>query len=600
MRRLSTKGCVSLVLAMAMTLACGSTSIPGDPPAPVTDCGTTLKLCGVRCVDTRFDPANCGDCGVSCGLDTACSNGVCGLICLGGTTACGKSCVDTRYDPANCGFCDNACNYAVACLAGACAKGCGSKQATCSTGCKNTSNDNDNCGACGTVCGPGTTCTNGVCKCTGTLCDGTCTDLQTDVNHCGACGTACNASFEACVAGKCGCAIGLTACSGTCIDTATSPRNCGACGKTCAATEICDAGTCTNPTTDWPTQGANESRNGVVAGEVGRPPLQHIWSVTPNSSADIQPVAVGKNRIFVTVTYVYPTSTMRALDLSDGSLVWSRPLGPISSTGFPTYAAGRVYIVNGKGYDNTPASVVALEAGSGVLAWSAALASQYDNYWSPLVVGDSLYTDAGYYGGLQAFDIAQGTSKYWVGGLDQFDRWAPTWSGSEVLTFLSGTLRAHVPASGALSWSIYVDSAQFHWVAYPVVGAGRAFVIDNYNLYAINLATHVVDWTGYGAYVGVPVVSGGTVCALSSGTLVARDAATGALQWFFTGDGKLNRTPAIANGFIYVASDSNVYAVDLSTHQQVWSAPVGGDLVIASRRLLIASKGTLHAYRMSN
>jgi hypothetical protein len=94
----------------------------------------TVGLCcsDGACVDLSNDPANCGACGVTCGPDVACQQGIClgsacnasqhGAYC--GTTpqqiCCGATCADTLSDPANCGACGKACDAGI-CMSGVCA-----------------------------------------------------------------------------------------------------------------------------------------------------------------------------------------------------------------------------------------------------------------------------------------------------------------------------------------------------------------------------------------------------------------------------------------------------------------------------------------------
>ena len=89
--------------------------------------------------------------------------------------------------------------------------------------------------------------------------------------------------------------------------------------------------------------------------------------------------------------------------------------------------------------------------------------------------------------------------------------------------------------------------------------------------------------------------------ASDEGRLDALDASTGQLSWSFAGDGQLAFAPVIAAGHVYVASYWNVYAVDLATHAQVWSAPVGGPIAIGSGVLLVAdyASADLVAFRLT-
>ena len=92
---------IALLLAMMMPAAfvcCQSYEITEKECAE--ECGTDQKCCGGVCVDTRFDPFNCGTCGDVCsGADGICVTGGCKnkLNC---TATCnveeGRSCCGTQ------------------------------------------------------------------------------------------------------------------------------------------------------------------------------------------------------------------------------------------------------------------------------------------------------------------------------------------------------------------------------------------------------------------------------------------------------------------------------------------------------------------------
>jgi PQQ-like domain len=150
-----------------------------------------------------------------------------------------------------------------------------------------------------------------------------------------------------------------------------------------------------------------------------------------------------------------------------------------------------------------------------------------------------------------------------------------------------------------------VITVAWNWAGYsmntaPVFDDTRAYVISPPNLLAIDPAQAKVVWTANGTYTGTPAVAGGLVYAISAGNLVVRDAVTGTLAWTFVGDTQLKYPPVIANGYVYVASDAHVYAAEIATHTQAFSANVGGWLSISSSRLLVAgADGTLSAFLMS-
>jgi hypothetical protein len=175
------------VLAVAIAAGCGGGTTPSDtdaavPPGtdaavpPGTDaavppgvdgggsCGT-LSTCGTTCVDTRFDPMNCGECGTVCDTGEFCNSGTCASACGVGTEACGMRCVDTSVDPANCGECGMACDTAVGevCAAGACVVRCPGGTMLCGASCVDITSSRDHCGMCDNPCGVGLACVDGTC-----------------------------------------------------------------------------------------------------------------------------------------------------------------------------------------------------------------------------------------------------------------------------------------------------------------------------------------------------------------------------------------------------------------------------------------------------
>jgi hypothetical protein len=162
--------------------------------------------CGLTCVDTDVDSANCGACGNVCPAGQVCSNGGCGLACAGGSTKCGNACVSTASDPMNCGGCNVVCPSGQVCSNGVCGLQCSGGTTKCGNLCTNTLTDAANCGGCGNGCPSGQLCSNGSCNlfCFGgtTKCGNACVITANDAANCGACGNAC-AGGAPCVNGSC-------------------------------------------------------------------------------------------------------------------------------------------------------------------------------------------------------------------------------------------------------------------------------------------------------------------------------------------------------------------------------------------------------------
>jgi hypothetical protein len=80
------------------------------------------------CVDLKTDPSNCGYCGEVC-PSGQCDTGLCfdvvgpapaELGCPFGQAFCGGGCIDITADPANCGYCGLVCGLNEQCIGGGC------------------------------------------------------------------------------------------------------------------------------------------------------------------------------------------------------------------------------------------------------------------------------------------------------------------------------------------------------------------------------------------------------------------------------------------------------------------------------------------------
>lgn len=649
--------CVTLATDPAHCGQCGKVCESGQVCANgvcALECPPGTTKCGSQCLDTSNNASHCGSCSNACPAGEICQNSNCGLYCAGGTVECNGQCVDLMHDPDNCGQCGKGCGLGYECLQGQCAFVCGTDSLTCGSACVDPLTDPQNCGGCGKLCPTGQVCVNGTCgiDCGNLfLCGSSCVDLQTDPHHCGGCSTACR-SDQVCNAGTCGCASGQQECVGKCVDVSTDPLNCGACGVGCGAAQVCSGGqcvcepgttscggkcvntdvsaancgacatacavgkvctkgACATPVGSWSTFASDVAHRGVNDVETGTPPLSLAWSfqTQPDLSAGysagaVWPVVVDGGRVFVSYGSYNATHTpLFALNASDGTVLWQYDFGNVSRMGMPSVFGGRVLVGTGKPVTSGGMAYEwALNATTGSVDWSSSMSSQWETYWAPIDVNGVVYTDGGTYGGLYGFKETDGSQLFFI-ALDQYDEWSPGYAAGSIYTFMAGHLRAHDPSAGTVLWTKQVT---WNWSGYsmrtaPVLSGNDAYIIAPPTLYAVNLTTQATDWSASGTYAGTAMVSGGVVYGLSALHLVARDANTGALVGTFAGDGQLKYPPIAAGGYVYVASDANVYAIDPKTFQSVWTAQDGGWLVIAEGRLFIArTDGKVNAYTFDN
>ena len=234
-------------------------------------CSGALTECEGVCVDARFDPKNCGTCGLECPEGELCSGGTCGVACGAGALKCvdgmGKAaCVEPLSSSANCGGCGKVCLAGELCVAGMCTLACGGGTVQCGAVCSNVNYDPLNCGGCGMACPIGVNtvavCADGKCgleckdsfgDCNLKPADGCETALMASVTNCGACSNACAVvnGTPICDTGACKvltCNTGYANCDNdtkSCETNVTSDvQNCGGCNKPCAVGQSCVAGVC--------------------------------------------------------------------------------------------------------------------------------------------------------------------------------------------------------------------------------------------------------------------------------------------------------------------------------------------------------------------
>lgn len=380
------------------------------------------------------------------------------------------------------------------------------------------------------------------------------------------------------------------------MDIRFSSAHCGACDAECALGKVCTDGICSNPIGEWPTFQGGIEHAGRSGDEIGMPPLTLAWE--RRLPGAVHPVVAKAGRVFVTESHYFSAEApLRVFNLSDGADVWSYNFGDVSRIGHPSVSGDRVYVANGRGTSGT-ARLWSFEVATGDVKWVSTIAAQWEQYWSPLVFGSTIYSNGGYYGGLYGFDVTDGAELFFQ-QLEQTDSWSPgVWKG-QLFTFVAGKLRRHDLLSGEATALVTVEGGVTQPA--PVFDDSRAYLIASPNLFAIDMATSKVAWKANGTYSGTPAVADGVVYGISAGALVARVADTGALAWTFANDLTFTYPPIVAGGHVYVSNEEHLVAIDIATHKEVARKDAGGWLSISGRRLLAAGpEGLLRAFALTS
>ena len=302
---------------------------------------------------------------------------------------------------------------------------------------------------------------------------------------------------------------------------------------------------------------------------------------------------------------------LRALDQASGATVW----GPLSIPGSANaaYDATTVYVLSDVA--GSPGQLLAYDAATGALRWATTLAGQTSFTAPPTAADGMVYAvGSGTGGTLYALRQANGTIA-WTASVANGDSSAPTVSADGLYLNYPCQTYDFRPSTGETIW--HNDTA--------CSGSGGATAaVANGVLYAPN---------GFGSYNGstfnaangllasnyvadnLPALGTTSGYFLQGGILRGVTLSNNAVQWSFSGDGKLVTSPIMVNQYVFVGSSAgNVYAVDSATGLQVWSMNVGAaipngagwgarmpisGLTAGNGLLLVPAGNTLTAYTLS-
>jgi outer membrane protein assembly factor BamB len=116
-------------------------------------------------------------------------------------------------------------------------------------------------------------------------------------------------------------------------------------------------------------------------------------------------------------------------------------------------------------------------------------------------------------------------------------------------------------------------------------------VLVNYDV-----ARQAIAWRSASAYFTHPAIANGVVYAAknSQASLDAMAESDGRVLWSWplpAGNTGFHRNVVVTRNLVFVSTDANVYAIDLATHQAVWSYPKPGMLAISANAMLYIATG---------
>ena len=339
-------------------------------------------------------------------------------------------------------------------------------------------------------------------------------------------------------------------------------------------------------TTEWSTYQGDGRHTGAIDATLDPRAFRELWSVAGVRG----PVTLGDDKV-----YGISQRSVIALDAMTGVQRWAYDLGSRDSFGPPGFGNGTVYLQTG-GHQNS--FVWGLAASDGALRFRTAFGNQWSSWYAPVAAGSAVYVAAGYYGGMSAYTGTTGEN-LWTVALNQYDQWTPAVANGLVYAY-TGSYSPKVSvvdaATGRVSYEI--ADPQFEWRGWsmnlaPVLGTQNDLLaLPDSRLVSFDLGSRTIRWqvkgftSAWGASWQV-TVSDGVVYALNGAQVQAHRESDGALLWTWpVPTGAPSGTMIATDNLLFVSTGAATFAVDLASHRQVWSYPMGGMLAMGANGVL--------------
>ncbi|MEO8056440.1 MAG: PQQ-binding-like beta-propeller repeat protein, partial [Acidobacteriota bacterium] len=364
----------------------------------------------------------------------------------------------------------------------------------------------------------------------------------------------------------------------------------------------------------WPMYQANASHTGYMPVSLEPGQFYARWSkgigVVPGGTLSVNPVAAGDGRVYASLRIYFNVVTqLFALSTTDGSTLWSKDFGDLFSVNPPSYVNGIVYLQT---CNHTPDTWLwAFDGGSGAKLFQVPHTAQWERYYAPTVVDGRVYVNGGYYGGMYGFRGSNGEQLWFANDLPFYDEWAPAVDGSRAYAYLGSYapglyIKKLVDGTDAEPVS-FIPDPDFEWNGWsmdqaPVLGgAGEVLAINPGTfqpgrVIAFDPSSGTIAWQLKDKYTGQPSVAGGRIYVVNNGGLSVLDESLHTLLWSWmpppppvASKRTITQPMIVTDTHVLVSTEDMVYAIDLTTHDALWSfAAPNAKLAIADGTLFVA------------
>jgi outer membrane protein assembly factor BamB len=344
----------------------------------------------------------------------------------------------------------------------------------------------------------------------------------------------------------------------------------------------------------WTMYQGNASHTGYLPVALDPSQFAFKWAKNFGDGHALNPVTAADGKVFAS-KYVYfnNVDSFFTLDAATGATMWSKNFGSIYSVNPPAYAYGNVYIQTGNHSGDT--YLRAYDANTGAFVFRTPHSAQWERYYAPTIHNGKVFVNGGYYGGMYAFDAHTGDQQ-WFHSLPQYDDWTPAVDDFYAYAYVGDYSPGLYILNRATGQQVaMIPDSNFDWNGWsmdlaPVLGTAQdALAIHDGRLISFDLETLSIRWELSRSFIGQPALAHSVIYAIDGGALTARDEVTGALLWGWdVPSGSLTGTLILTDTHALVRTSSQIFAVDLTTHDDVWSYAASGHMTLSEGMLYVA------------
>ena len=372
---------------------------------------------------------------------------------------------------------------------------------------------------------------------------------------------------------------------------------------------------------DWTMFQGNASHTGYVPVTLAPLTFRESYAVKLSDTA-LNAVACAGDWVFVT-NHAYYTPSMLFEVNPRGGRQWEYSFGSIYGVNSPAYDKGKVFVQTS---GHSDAYLYAFDYKEGALDIRMRIEDQWSTYYSPTIYDDIIYTPGGYYHGVYALCPYDRLRPYvWITPLQTCESWTPAVDNDHIYAFsyevegfpyltvldrATGLVDFEIPDTGHNASGFWLGAQA------PVIGSrGNILATNFHRLLSFDLDSRSLAYGITEDFYGQVTLANGTLYVKNGERIDARAEADGTLLWTWSPPAE---DPAWLAEEAMLATDNllfvscakpdyspatyvgKTFAVDLVTHQTVWTYDLGGHLALsASGSLIIAApNGTLAAIKV--